>query len=173
MKSSLDRIVKRLSVNQNNELLTVYRDIENHHDKKEYEKLEKTGALDGVGIRTEDYFYILDEEEQIDFLKKAVGLLLTKKTKSNGTRFFCDKNDWMGIFQTITEDLKVTLSKGKFHDYAHKITPENFPPKGKITSATMTNYSTFTKKEKNPVGNRRTREVRKAFWEIICHLAVS
>lgn len=172
VKTSLDRIVKRLSVNQNNELLTVCRDIEDYHDRVEYERLEEIGRLDGVRIRTKDYFHSLDENEQIDFLKGAISLLLTSKTKSDGTRFFCDAIDWIGIYQTITEDLELRLSKSKFYEYAGKITPENFPCKGKIKEKTKTNNSTYTKKEKNPVYYRRTMEVRQAFWDIVWHLAV-
>lgn len=93
-------------------------------------------------------------------------MMIQHRRKRDGTKFFEDAIDWIGIYLVVTGKLGVILKKGDFEEYAKKITPKFFPEKGKIKFSTMTNFAAYT--NENNIGNyRRTMEVHDVFWDIV------
>lgn len=166
INESLSSIAQRLNtIQQEKGLPIIY--LPQYLCRDNLSKLQSEGSeISGIEEKTILYFSWLNDEEKKDFLKDCICMMIQHRRKKDGTKFFEDAIDWIGIYLVVTGKLGVILKKGDFEEYAKDITPKFFPEKGKIKLRTMTNFAAYT--NENNIGNyRRTMEVHDVFWDIV------
>ena len=87
------------------------------------------------------WFQVLNQEEQQDILKQAMGTLLETLDNDGGKNLFSNKQHWMAVYMVLRDRLGVVVKHKDFHTYAAKITPDTCPSKLRISPSTMTNFS--------------------------------
>lgn len=87
------------------------------------------------------WFQVLNQEEQQDIIKQAMGTLLETTDNDGKRKLFSKKQHWMAVYMVLRDRLGLVVKHKEFHTYAAKITPDTCSSKLKITPSTMTNFS--------------------------------
>ena len=120
------------------------------------------------------WFQVLNQEEQQDILKQAMGTLLETTDIEGKKKLFSKKQHWMAVYMVLHDRLGLLVKHKEFHTYAAKITPDTCPSKLRISPSTMTNFSktvgegTYFKMKDNPFHEHCT-----VLWTIIKNIYFS
>jgi len=87
------------------------------------------------------WFQELAENNRLEVLKKAMGLLLETNNNKGTKKLFNRKQHWMAVYMVLRDRLSLLINQKEFHTFATTITPDNCPSNLMITSYTMTNFS--------------------------------
>lgn len=87
------------------------------------------------------WFQVLNQEEQQDIIKQAMGTLLETTDNDGKKKLFSKKQHWMAVYMVLRDRLGLVVKHKEFHTYADKITPDTCPSKLRISPSTMTNFS--------------------------------